>query len=172
MPKCEVGYVSYVDVRDRSSGVVVRDSAGPTHTDSSRLCRAFRTPRNVDMIVEIKPDEEPSAQPRSWKETELCPHKASEYRAAAGRLNYLALDRPDILFANKECSRMMSASRNGDWTAIRRFVRYLLGKPRLVWRFAWQETRSLSAPSATPIGQVAAIRGRAHRVHVPCTALT
>ena len=67
------------------------------------------------------------------------PGEASEYRAASARLNYLALDRPDILFASKECSRRMSSPRNGDWVALKRVVRYLLGKPRLVWRFGWQE---------------------------------
>ena len=84
------------------------------------------------MIVEINMAEEPSSQPSSWEDTELRPREASEYRAAAARLNYLALDRPDILFASKECSRRMSALRNGDWTALKRVVRYLLGKPRLV----------------------------------------
>ena len=91
------------------------------------------------MIAEINMAEEPSAQPTSWEETELGPREASEYRAAAARLNYLAFDRPDIFFASKECSRRMSAPRNGDWTAIKRVVRYLLGKPRLVWKFKWQE---------------------------------
>ena len=33
----------------------------------------------------------------------------------------------------------MSSPRNGDWVALKRVVRYLLGKPRLVWRFVWQE---------------------------------
>jgi hypothetical protein len=30
-------------------------------------------------------------------------------------------------------------ARNGDWVALTRVVRYLLGKPRLVWKFGWQE---------------------------------
>ena len=33
----------------------------------------------------------------------------------------------------------MSSPRNGDWAALKRVVRYLLGKPRLVWKFKWQE---------------------------------
>ena len=40
----------------------------------------------------------------------------------------------------------MSAPRNGDWAAVKRVVRYLMGKPRLVWRFAGQaEPKFLSA---------------------------
>ena len=68
------------------------------------------------MIVEINMAEEPSSQPSSWEDTELGPREASEYRAAAARLNYLVLDRPDIIFASKECSRRMPAPRNGEWT--------------------------------------------------------
>ena len=33
----------------------------------------------------------------------------------------------------------MSSPRNGDWVALKRVARYLLGKPRLVWRFVWQD---------------------------------
>ena len=82
------------------------------------------------MIVEINLAEQPSAQPLTWEDTELGPREAIEYRAAAARLNYLALDRPEILFVSKECSRRMSAPRNGDWTALKRVVRYVLCKPR------------------------------------------
>ena len=118
------------------------------------------------MISEINMAEEPSAQPISWEETELGPREASEYRAAAARLNYLALDRPDILFASKECSRRMSAPRNGDWTAIKRVDRYLLGKPRLVWKFKWQKSQQMWARSAIPIGPGAMIPGKAVRGRV------
>ena len=93
------------------------------------------------MVVEINMVEEPSAQPLSWKETELGPQEASEYRAAAARLNYVALDRPDILLASKKLSRRMSAPRNVDWIALKRVVRYLLGRPRLVWKFVWQDAK-------------------------------
>ena len=89
-------------------------------------------PRDVDMVAEVNLAEEPSAQPLSWEKSELCPREASEYQAAAVRLNYLVLDRSDIMFASKDCSRRMSAPRNGDWEALKRVVRYLLGKPQLV----------------------------------------
>ena len=74
------------------------------------------------MIVEVNLAEAPSTEATPWEEVELCPREASEYRAAAARLNYLALDRPDILFASKECSRRMPTLRNGDWTALKRVV--------------------------------------------------
>ena len=34
----------------------------------------------------------------------------------------------------------MSAPRSGDWTALKRVARYLLGRPRLVWKFIWQDS--------------------------------
>ena len=107
------------------------------------------------MIVEVHLAEEPSAQPLFWEETVLGPREASEYRAATARLNYLALDRPDILVASKECSRRISAPRNGDWTALKRVARYLVGKPRLVWRFVWQRSpESISALQRFQLGRV------------------
>ena len=66
------------------------------------------------MCVEVNLTETSQREKTAWEDIELCPKEASKYRAAAARLNYLALDRPDILFASKECSRRMSAPRNGD----------------------------------------------------------
>ena len=105
MLKCEVGYVTRAVVRDRALGVAIHDAVVSTHFDKGRLMRALKTPRNVDMVVEVNLAEEPSSQPLSWEETVWGPRIASEYRAASARLKYLALDRPDILFVSKECSR-------------------------------------------------------------------
>ena len=100
------------------------------------------------MSVEIHMTKEASAQPLSWDETELGPREASKYRADAALLNYLALDRPDILFASGDCSRRMSDPRNGDWARIKRVVRFILGKPRLVWKFLWQDALKLVSASS------------------------
>ena len=54
LPKCEIGYATHAVVRYRASGVTIHDTAGPTHLDCSSLPRAFRTPRDVDMVVETK----------------------------------------------------------------------------------------------------------------------
>ena len=55
------------------------------------------------MIVEVNLTEDPNSRPTSSEDTELGPREASEYLACSARLIYLALDRPDILFASKEC---------------------------------------------------------------------
>lgn len=64
----------------------------------------------------------------------------AKYRSVAARLNYLAPDRPDIQYATKELCRTMAAPRVGDWSRLKRVVRYLLGRPRLVTKYEYQDT--------------------------------
>ena len=56
--------------------------------------------------------------------------EATTYRAVAARLNYLALDRPDIRFAVTRACAAMSKPTNVDWAALKRIGRYLKGRPR------------------------------------------
>ena len=56
----------------------------------------------------------------------------------ASRANYLARDRPDVACAAKELCRRMSAPRESDLAALKRFARYLLGVPRQVYQFSMQ----------------------------------
>ncbi len=69
---------------------------------------------------------------------------ASTYRSCVARANYLALDRPDIAFADKEACRDMSAPTTASWEKIKRVVRYLKGEPRLVSEYQWQGKKSLT----------------------------
>ena len=57
------------------------------------------------------------------------------FRATAARANYLALDRPEVAFAAKELCRRMSEPRQKDKAALQRLCRYLLGAPRVVYRY-------------------------------------
>ena len=61
-----------------------------------------------------------------------------EYRRAAARLNYMALDRPDIGFAAKEASRAMSSPCEGDRIRLKRILRYLKGVPSVELWYGWQ----------------------------------
>ena len=74
--------------------------------------------------------------PLSWGEARL-------FRAHAARANYLGMDRPDIAFAAKELCRRMSSPTTADLDAIRRLAQYLVGSPRLVYSFPWQEQAGL-----------------------------
>ena len=49
------------------------------------------------------------------------------------------MDRPDSGFAAKELCRRMAEPRRGDLLALRHLARYLLGAPRFVHHYAWQE---------------------------------
>ena len=75
---------------------------------------------------------------------EMSKEDATEYRALAARANFLALDRLDIQFAVKELCRSMSAPKQESWSGVKRLVRYLLEKPRVIWRFGGDQGRDLS----------------------------
>jgi len=85
----------------------------------------------------------PGEEERPWLEeagrVELDPKEASQFRALAARANYLALDRPDIQYATKEVCRGMSRPAREDLRRLRRIGRYLVGRPRSVWDFKYQQ---------------------------------
>ena len=51
----------------------------------------------------------------------------------------MAQDRTDIQYAVKELSRSMSKPTEGDWGALKRLGRYLVGKTRMIVLFKYQE---------------------------------
>ncbi len=67
---------------------------------------------------------------------------ATVFRALAARANYLAQDRPDIQYAVKEIARRMSRPTGRDWILLKRLARYLLGAPRGVLKYYWQDMPS------------------------------
>jgi len=79
---------------------------------------------------------------KGWEEEEdseeLDPEGATRFRAMAARANYLALDRADIQYAVKELCRCMSKPTVGGKKKLKRVARYLVGKPRMVWRYDWR----------------------------------
>ena len=77
--------------------------------------------------------------------TDLSEDHARTHRSVCVRINHLAQERPDILFAAK-----MSQPNTLAWEAAKRCGRYLLGKPRMVQRFVTQppvDTVSLKVDS-------------------------
>ena len=65
------------------------------------------------------------------------------YHSVSARLAYLALDRPDLAFACKECSRAVGKATRADLTRLKRIGRYLLYTPRAVWEFTVQYEESI-----------------------------
>jgi hypothetical protein len=85
----------------------------------------------------------PGKDAKAWLEMEeaslLDPKTASEYRALTARMNYLALDRPDIQYATKEVWRGMANPTVGDKRKLKRLARYLKDRPRMVSKSEFQE---------------------------------
>ena len=55
----------------------------------------------------------------------MTPADATRYRRAAARINYVALDRPDLSFASRVASSSMSNPKEGDYQMIKRIIRSL-----------------------------------------------
>ena len=70
-------------------------------------------------------------------------------RGMAARANFLAADRPDIIFAAKEICRFMAKPTNVALSAMKRLGRYLKGHPRLVFKFDRQEADMVNVYSDT-----------------------
>ena len=60
------------------------------------------------------------------------------FRALAARANYLSMDRPDCQYACKELCRGFSSPSRKDHTRLKRLVKYLVGRPRMIRKFSFQ----------------------------------
>ena len=69
----------------------------------------------------------------------LAGEQATLYGALAARANYLSLDRPDLNYATKELCRGFAAPSVRDLKKLKHLGRYLLGRPRLIWQFPFQD---------------------------------
>lgn len=69
---------------------------------------------------------------------ELNAEYTTQYKSIVARENYLAADRIDIQYAVKALATSMSRPTNGDWQKLKRLGRYLVGKPRLIIKYDWQ----------------------------------
>ena len=61
-------------------------------------------------------------------------HQHIRFRGEAARANYLSPDRPDIVYSGKEICRWMSAPGDLALAALKRLARYLVDRPRFVFR--------------------------------------
>ena len=64
---------------------------------------------------------------------------ATTFRALGAGANYLALDRPNISDATKELCKHFARPTADAVRALKRLVKYLVGKPRVVWKFSFQK---------------------------------
>ena len=66
---------------------------------------------------------------------ELNSRDTTRYRAIAARANYLAADRPDLMYAVKELCRGMAKPTELHWNKLKRLRRYLVEHRRTVLRY-------------------------------------
>ena len=70
---------------------------------------------------------------------EMSSSDATAYRGLAARFNFLAQDNLILQFAAKTVSENVARPRDADWLKLTRAAKYLLGAPRLIQVFEWQE---------------------------------
>ena len=110
--------------------------SGPA-TKPEQVHRNFKKPRSVHVVLEVY--EKKGEVSIGWDDQAMAPEEQTRCLALAARLIFLAVDRPDLLYAAKECSRRMSSPRNRDWEALKRICRYLIACPRMVHSYRWQD---------------------------------
>ena len=72
------------------------------------------------------------------------------YRGLAATLNSLSADRGDLMYAAKECARLMATTTHQAWENMLRVGRYLKGRPRVkVWYKYQDEAQELITRSDT-----------------------
>jgi hypothetical protein len=93
-------------------------------------------------LIEAKAVETPTEEEKKWEaeenENELDTEKSRKFRSIAARCNYLAADRPDIMYPVKELCRKMAKPTVGAWRKLKWLGRYLVGVPRTVFEYKWQ----------------------------------
>ena len=153
-------------VRDMDTGVLLETLLMGPATKPSQVKRNLKRPRNLRVVLEVGVEDE--GMEESWESQPMEGGEASSFRALAARLNYLAVDRADILYASKEVSRGMSSPKNGDWEGLKRLCRYLIQAPRIVHFFEWQEMPDIYRYIAIPTGPDARGHESRHQEDVSC----
>ena len=70
---------------------------------------------------------------------ELDRSESKRYRAIIARANYMSTERSDVQYSVTELSRFMAIPRTCDWTNVKRLAGYLLGTPRTVLVYGYQQ---------------------------------
>ena len=111
----------------------VEYEADPRHVEELirsmelEACNSVSTPGTKETVDSTANDEP------------LVKEAETSFRAAAARSNYLSIDRPDCQFASKEICRLMTTPTRRGHASLKRLCRYLVGRPRLVHVFDFQE---------------------------------
>ena len=104
--------------------------------------------RHADLIIKeldldnahgvITPGENEPRRKEGENEELLEPAEATRYRGIAARANYLAADRPDLMYSVKELCRGMANPTKAHWHKLKRLGRYLVDTSRTIMKYDWQ----------------------------------
>ena len=95
VPTALFGFVKRRVVTDSETGHIVETFlSGPT-TKPEQVHRNFKKPRSVHVVLEVY--EKKGEESVDWEDQAMAPEEQARYRALAARLNFLAVDRPDLL---------------------------------------------------------------------------
>ena len=145
LPRVPCGVLVSREVYDIDTGKLIDSVKVTPTTKPSQLNKKFKVAKNIRVEMDVVAE---GSITIPWEDQPMEATRATQYRALAARLNFMAVDRPDMLYTAKECSRHMSKPWNRNWEPIKRAARYLLHVPRLVHFYKWQEEpRYLSAYS-------------------------
>ena len=136
LPSIPAGRLVRRRVADANTGETIHDIVVGPATKKSQVVKKLRQARDIIVYVTLAAEE---VAKKGWEDEPMVPADATRYRAATARLNFLALDRPDLQYSSKECSRVMSAPMNRHWELLKRIARYLIHAPRLVHVYRWQD---------------------------------
>ena len=153
LPEAKMSEGTKARIELRETYAISESGRSVSPTDEGTVPETHRGPRAVDVVAHATG----SLKGREWSNDEcgidvnadeaeeeiLDKEQARLYRAVAARLNYIAPDRPDLAYAVKESARSMSSPKASDMQKLRKLGRYLIGCPRLVQRFPWQEPTTL-----------------------------
>ena len=76
---------------------------------------------------------------KALEDGSLTPKSATAFRGISARGNFLSQDRPDITYSTKELCRDFAVPNNASYGKLKRLGRYCAGRPRLVYKFAFQD---------------------------------
>ena len=65
-----------------------------------------------------------------------------KFQSVAALLNFVSLDRPELLYSVKELMRRMACASAQDLSGLKRVVRFVRTLPRVVARYPWKELPS------------------------------
>ena len=104
--------------------------------------------RHADLILQeldlssakgvLTPGESVIRREDEEEEEELSPADTTRHRAIVARANYLAADRPDLMYATKEVCRGMAKPTTAHWQKLKRLGKYLVDAGRIIMKYGWQ----------------------------------